>query len=431
MAIIRSVFIAVYAIIFTIGLPSNIVILAGYSKKKKKIGTDIFIMALAIADLMTSAICLLKIKVWVANNLYCKFKWYLETGLLASQMMMTVVISIDRYLAVCFPVHRRPTVRRAVFIVMFANLLAFLLIVPSIVVTHYDEFIKDCLFRWDINWFTQYDKYILQGYTITCLSTTSLSYCRVINALRRQSKVRALLIKNPASTTAAHNGPGDRSTVLNRDGNEAFALSTDNVSDQRGNSNLLIDEGGVTEDQTGASGIQNGFSNIGVHPKHLQGESKAEGESRTATTVALESPKSVHDETKPMQRQESGNIHDALDMPTATVLTAAPLARTRPAEPNTINTNRQAEKQLTLMLGCVTVIFVVSFIPSFLGRFVPIETRRAFMNRSNLHHTVYAIFFRLYEINSIINLFVYWKLNRRFRKDCQEIFVQVKRIIFN
>ena len=130
MAIIRSVFIALYAIIFTIGLPSNIVILAGYSKKKKKIGTDIFIMALAIADLMTSAICLLKVKVWVANNLYCKSYWYLHTVLLASQMMMTLVISIDRYLAVCFPVHRRPTVRRAVFIVMFANLLLFLINTP-------------------------------------------------------------------------------------------------------------------------------------------------------------------------------------------------------------------------------------------------------------------------------------------------------------
>ena len=206
-----------------------------------------------------------------------------------------------------------------------------------------------------------------------------------------------MFIKNPATSTAAQNGPGDRSIALNKDGNTAFTLSTGNVSDQRGNSNLLIDEGGVTQDQTGASGVQNGCSNIGVHPKHLQGELKAEGESRTAATVALdqESPKSVHGETKLMQRQESGNVPDALDTATATVLTAAPLARTQPVEPNAINTNRQAEKRLTLMLGCVTVIHAVRLIHMFVGRYVPIETRRAFMNRSNLHHTVYAISFLL------------------------------------
>ena len=149
MAIIRSVFFAFYEIVFTIGLPSNIQLAT--RKEEKKIGTDIFIMGLAIADLMSSAICLLKLKVWVASDFYCKFKWCLDLCFVGSQMKMTMVISIGRYLAVSFPVNRLPTVRRAVIIVVFTFLVSFLIGAISIMVTHYAEFIKDCMYRSGIN----------------------------------------------------------------------------------------------------------------------------------------------------------------------------------------------------------------------------------------------------------------------------------------
>nr|XP_054772292.1 5-hydroxytryptamine receptor 1A-like [Lytechinus pictus] len=422
MAIIVGAFTTFYALIFCIGVTSNLVILAGYSKKKKKNGTDIFIMGLAVTDFLCSAISILKFRAWIANNAYCKLQFATNVWFASSQMALTLVINIDRYLAVCFPVHRRPTVRRAVITVAFAYLaMFFFFAAPSLIPTHYDDFIKDCMYRSDINWFNQYDKYIGQGFIVVTVSVSLLLYFRIILALRRQSKVRSSLLPNLSSSKAPHRELGTSSANLPRVANAISEVHHDKALSQ----NSPTKEGGVIRDRGGSFVVQERI----LHPREFEAE-----EDGASTISDRGLPKSTDiadggtEPKQPQTGQQSGSVPDALDGPSGTGPTL--LSANKPnTKPSTVNANQLTERRLTLMLGCVTVIYAVSLIPMFVGRYMPIETRRVFMNRSNIHHTIYAIFIRLYEVNSVINVFVYWKLNRRFRKDCQEFLAKIRRTI--
>ncbi|XP_011675126.1 uncharacterized protein LOC105443544 [Strongylocentrotus purpuratus] len=333
-----------------------------------------------------------------------------------------MVISFDRYLAVCFPVHRRPTVRRAVIIVMFTYLLVFIIITPTIVVVHYDDFIKDCMYRSDINWFTQWDKYFGQGYVMTCVFTSFLLYCRVIFVLRRLSKVHARLVTNITSRIAPPSTSMAVSQIEYIKGPKtATSSSICNEGGQTAGPKTLNEDGvGQTKNQTDQSVVHTALGSM--HSESLD-ESQANG---LPVLTNHGSPQTGNVEVVSGKHRKTTALPDATD--------AAPVIVVASSQTETKydqNANiRLSEKKLTLMLGTITGIYLISMIPLLIGRYIPIETRRAFMNRSDVHHTIYAIVFRLYEINSIINVFVYWQLNRGFRQDCKEMFRQVKRAIF-
>ena len=288
---------------------------------------------------------------------------------------------------------------------MFAYLLAFLLMAPSIVVTHYDEFIKDCMNRSGLNWFTQYDKYVVQGWIIACISTTSVLYCRVIHVLRRQSKVHARRVANPTCRMAT-------------------SSSTCNEGGQTVGPKSLNEDGvGQTKDQTDEAVVRTALDSM--HSENLD-ESQANG---VPIHTNHGSPHLGNVETvSGKHRKMTAPNTDATD--TAPVVVAVSSQMETKHDQSANNTIRLSEKKLTVMLGTITVVYFFSLIPLLTGRYIPIESRRAFMNRSDVHHTIYAIIIRFYEINSCINLFVYWQLNKRFRQDCKEIFKQVKRAIF-
>ncbi|XP_041484639.1 trace amine-associated receptor 1-like [Lytechinus variegatus] len=422
MAIIRSVFYAFYAIIFAIGLPSNMVILAVYAAKRKKNGTDVFIMGLSITDLLSSMISLLKFKVWVASDIFCKIKWFIDGWFIGHQWMMTVIISIDRYLAVCFPVHRRPKVRQAIIIVAIAYLFTFTVMTPCLPAIHYLELIKDCMYRSDLEWFNKFDNYFTQGFTISIICTSSLFYYRTIFALRRLSKVHARLVGNPSSTlalpSASKNSSHLNQTHIN---NSVETTSCKRIPGQDSDVNVWLGKPNHQTDQPTVYPVPGSSLSLNVPPKE-------------ASLLATTNESSTSQGSQCNLETVSGKH---IDVPgpttsTASVVLNAPSSQMAidRGDQNDKKDSRLSEKKLTATLGVITSIQLISMIPIVIGRYIPIETRQAFMSRSNAHHTIYAIMFRLCEVNSFINVFVYWRLNKVFRRDCQVLFGRIWQLVF-
>ncbi|NXL88911.1 ACKR4 protein, partial [Alectura lathami] len=101
----RKVFLPVfYALTFTVGVAGNSLVVAIYAYcKKPKTKTDVYIMHLAIADLLL----LLTLPFWAANavqgwelgNTMCKLTSSLYTTNFSASMLFLACISVDRYRA--------------------------------------------------------------------------------------------------------------------------------------------------------------------------------------------------------------------------------------------------------------------------------------------------------------------------------------------
>ncbi|XP_054772293.1 cephalotocin receptor 1-like [Lytechinus pictus] len=425
MAIIRSVFYVFYAIIFAIGLPSNMVILAVYAAKRKKNGTDVFIMGLSITDLLSSMICLLKFKVWVASDIFCKIEWFIEGLFIGHQWMMTVIISIDRYLAVCFPIHRRPKVRQAIIIVAIAYLFTFTMMTPCIPAIHYVDLIEDCMYRSDLEWFKKFDNYFGQGFTISIICTSSLFYYRTIFALRRLSKVHARLVGNPSSKSALPSA-SKYSSHLNQThiNNSVETASCERIPGQKSDVDIGLGKPNHQTDQpTAYTDSRNTLSgcidtSLNVPPKETY---------LLATTNESSTSQGSQSNLETFSGKHLDMTGPTIPTVSASVVPNAPSSQMAidRGDQNDKKDSRQSEKKLTATLGVITSIQLITMIPLVIGRYIPIETRQAFMSRSNAHHTIYAIMFRLCEVNSFINVFVYWRLNKVFRRDCQVLFGRI------
>ncbi|KFP87294.1 Atypical chemokine receptor 4 [Acanthisitta chloris] len=95
-----------YALAFTVGVAGNSLVVAIYAYyKKPKTKTDVYIMHLAIADLLL----LFTLPFWAANavqgwelgNSMCKLTSSLYTMNFSSSMLFLACISVDRYRATC------------------------------------------------------------------------------------------------------------------------------------------------------------------------------------------------------------------------------------------------------------------------------------------------------------------------------------------
>nr|XP_054774745.1 adenosine receptor A2b-like [Lytechinus pictus] len=399
MAINREVFISFYAILICLGVPGNVLILAGYSRKKVKNGTDIFIMGLAAVDLFSSFLTIAKFRPWVRSNSFCQFQFFFTGWIAMAQMAVTLAISVDRYFAVCRPIHRRPRVKTAIAVIILCIIGTALLYSPVLAAVRYEPTIKDCIYRQDLQWFLSYDRYVVQSYVVLTLILVTAVYTRIVFALRRQTKVRtALTASEPSHTKTDMEATATMPSITGNNtgqGTSGSGLSTSTDPKQAGSSDTL--ERNTSDGDNGGelltiSNTKTNVRNEGVIPAN-----------QTKITAVRSYPLG----------ERVSVVNPGAATATATAVDTTALGR-------------QGENRLTLMLGWVTVFYVVSWLPAIIGRYLPVEVRRDFMSRSDLHHTLYAIFFRFYEINSAINFFIYWPLNKRFRQNCKDIFIQIK-----
>eukprot|EP00057_Strongylocentrotus_purpuratus_P015159 XP_011669633.1 PREDICTED: prolactin-releasing peptide receptor-like [Strongylocentrotus purpuratus] len=97
-----------------LGLTGNAIILQTYAWKKRKTSTDYLIMGQAVIDFVA---CSFSLPFIIRSGFpelikigLCRFVFYAEEIFALNSLLLTTLISIDRYLAVCHPLRRRMTV---------------------------------------------------------------------------------------------------------------------------------------------------------------------------------------------------------------------------------------------------------------------------------------------------------------------------------
>ncbi|NXH22018.1 ACKR4 protein, partial [Bucco capensis] len=127
-----------YALAFTVGVTGNSLVVAIYAYcKKPKTKTDVYIMHLAIADLLL----LFTLPFWAANavqgwelgNFMCKFTSSLYTMNFSSSMLFLACISLDRYKAASEPQGERRIVKHCSVTCLCVWLSAIFLSIPELI----------------------------------------------------------------------------------------------------------------------------------------------------------------------------------------------------------------------------------------------------------------------------------------------------------
>ncbi|XP_030855804.1 muscarinic acetylcholine receptor M1-like [Strongylocentrotus purpuratus] len=129
MEIFLALGIAFRALIMTVGIPGNILIVLVYARKRPKSSTDVYILALGVADLYVCLLMPLKIYSSYNQENYtnadlCKLTHYCSLIGTFLSMFLTICITVDRYFAVCRPLKRFVTPSRARITVVVCLLLA-------------------------------------------------------------------------------------------------------------------------------------------------------------------------------------------------------------------------------------------------------------------------------------------------------------------
>ncbi|XP_072030438.1 orexin receptor type 2-like [Amphiura filiformis] len=128
------------AFLFLVGIPGNCLIIRVYAVKKNNSSARIFIIGLAVNDLVLCLIRPLHVfdKLPIANDLddfslfYCKFRDQFELLFVFTSVLITACIALDRYYAVCRPFDRVITPQRATYTLIICIILSLLVLLPDV-----------------------------------------------------------------------------------------------------------------------------------------------------------------------------------------------------------------------------------------------------------------------------------------------------------
>ncbi|XP_072016414.1 neuromedin-K receptor-like [Amphiura filiformis] len=131
-------------LIIMFGIPGNVLVIRVYSVKRLPNSTTIFIIALSVTDLI---VCFLQPVIIYRNSpsgdkvakseFLCRFRGnfppILTFIMVYTSTFITTAIAVDRYFAVCKPLKRIMTPKKAICVVICCFALSFLLTVPRLV----------------------------------------------------------------------------------------------------------------------------------------------------------------------------------------------------------------------------------------------------------------------------------------------------------
>ncbi|XP_039285115.1 neuropeptide SIFamide receptor [Nilaparvata lugens] len=114
------VFCAAYLIVFVVGLVGNVFVIAVvYRSPRMRTVTNFFIVNLAIADILVVVFCLPATLLsnifvpWILGWWMCKTVPYVQGVSVAASVFSLIAVSIDRFLAIWYPLKCQITTRRA------------------------------------------------------------------------------------------------------------------------------------------------------------------------------------------------------------------------------------------------------------------------------------------------------------------------------
>ncbi|XP_068596736.1 melanin concentrating hormone receptor 2b [Brachionichthys hirsutus] len=201
------IFPLIYGVLCAVGVIANALVIYAVKVCKKKMVSDIYVLNLAVADMLFLLVMpfnihqLVRDRRWIFGNFMCKAVVVVDVSNQFTTVGTVTVLGIDRYVAIVHPTSEKRTIRFTVMINMLVWLGSFLLSIPVMLyakVVHKQNLevcIMDLSGPQDMYWYTLYQTvlgYIIPLIIISTFYSLALYHVfRSIRRVKRKQSVRA------------------------------------------------------------------------------------------------------------------------------------------------------------------------------------------------------------------------------------------------
>ncbi|XP_033636275.1 cholecystokinin receptor type A-like [Asterias rubens] len=213
------------SVIGIVGIPGNCLIIFVYSKKRLTMSPHVFIFGLAITDLgsclFTPAIIFQRLASYESDFL-CRSVTFVNFVSVYLSAFLSTSIVVDRYLAICRPLLRWMTVRRAQIVVACCVLSSVVVSIPVFVSYKMVSFKTDskpqraCTFDNDYSFFQALMLILLYTVSIATLCVTVIMFWKMWKAVRKRMEIFPMDTAI-ATTSRGHQGNVSVSYIYNHE----------------------------------------------------------------------------------------------------------------------------------------------------------------------------------------------------------------------
>ncbi|XP_030843295.1 opsin Rh1-like [Strongylocentrotus purpuratus] len=393
MELLVACYVAYLVVCGVLGIIGNAIIIRVFQKRLQKLSTDILIITLAVVDLLSSALLIAAI-IWAVNLSFrtrfnCVLFWFFRRAFACESALLASVIAIDRYVMVCSPFKLKTSRKKGTFWVVASNAFCLIICIPFI--SHGNAVGAVCVYK-GLAWInTAYGMILILIYLLACISC-SFCYTMIFRKIKHHREKTAYM------------QAGIASTVSTKDmGNSDFPQKEPGTTNGVDGDHL---EGGHASRNDGPSN-QKGSVSEPAHSRVAFGENHL---SIPAISSSLDHPNSSNKGHFNVKNQ----VSPATPAPVASDATSAPAPKSKP---------RTKKDQMTKMMFIVTIIYVFSCIPVLILENLP---RRYIvqMQQTTAGEGTVNFLYQMRLINHIINVFVYYGVNEKFRRETNALFIK-------
>ncbi|XP_046346467.2 orexin receptor type 2-like [Haliotis rufescens] len=380
-------------ILMVIGIIGNSLVFVVYLKNFKPSTTRLFILTLAVFDLLTCSLSIPGVIVELRFHYtfffpaLCKIFRFSRMYFVLVSMFTLIIIAVDRYRKVCRPLQRQYTIRSAGLSILVTNIVAVVLTVLGAVVggnrtvptDRKDVFGANCSYddKYLGTPITKFYSGILFLLFIVCVVLLIVLYSLIGRQVFRHRTFRFKPKKAEGSSSGTQTQTG--------------STEMQNVPSSSSNKHKVVEKevssGYMSEaDEKDPASAARGNSMAEVSSEKMSG----------TDDISLLQIKKQKAPTKPKPKSDS------------------------PKEKSN-GGKKQSTGKTTFTLFIITVVFIVSFLP-FLVLVALWGSNWKFVN--SLHgymFTVFKMLFHSYHINNVINCYVYGFCNPRFRNELKRL----------
>ncbi|KAK6299369.1 hypothetical protein J4Q44_G00308790 [Coregonus suidteri] len=213
LATFMHIFPSIYGILCTIGVIANGLVIYAVATCKKKMVSDIYVLNLAIADMLFLLVMpfnihqLVRDRQWVFGNFMCKAVVVVDVSNQFTTVGIVTVLCIDRYIAIVHPTSEKRTIQWTIVINILVWVGSVLLTVPvmiyAVVVRKSD--LQMCMMLLDgpedMYWYTLYQSILGFILPLIIISTFySLTLFHVFRSIRRVKRKQSVWAKRATKT---------------------------------------------------------------------------------------------------------------------------------------------------------------------------------------------------------------------------------------
>eukprot|EP00063_Salmo_salar_P079228 XP_014054063.1 PREDICTED: melanin-concentrating hormone receptor 2-like [Salmo salar] len=213
LATFMHIFPSIYGILCTIGVIANGLVIYAVATCKKKIVSDIYVLNLAVADMLFLLVMpfnihqLVRDRQWVFGNFMCKAVVVVDVSNQFTTVGIVTVLCIDRYIAIVHPSSDKRTIQWTIIINILVWVGSFLLTVPVMIYAMVvrKSNLEICMMFLDgpedMYWYTLYQSILGFIFPLIIISTFySLTLYHVFRSIRRVKRKQSVWAKRATKT---------------------------------------------------------------------------------------------------------------------------------------------------------------------------------------------------------------------------------------